>query len=58
MRHVTSKMNQNKASKFFVKIPNTKFIRNGMSNFEDNMCRWSTTFPLFVQLKKCSARTA
>ena len=29
-----------------------------MSNFEENMCRYSMTFPLFVQLKKCSARTA
>jgi len=39
MRSVTSKMNQNKASKLFMKIPNTKFTLNGMSNFEDNMCR-------------------
>jgi len=57
MRPVTSKVNQNKASKLFTKILNTKFFLNGMSNFEDNMCRWGMTFPLFVQLKKCSART-
>jgi len=56
MRPVTSKMNQNKASKLFMKIPNTKFILNGMSNFED-MCRWSMTFPSFVQLKKGSEMT-
>jgi hypothetical protein len=58
MRPVTSKMNQNKASKLFTKIPNTKLILNGMSNFEDNMCRWGMTSPLFIQLKKCNARTA
>jgi hypothetical protein len=51
-------MDQNKASKLFTKIPNTKFILNGTSNFEDNVCRCSMTFPLFVQLNKCGSRTA